>query len=238
VLSVGLAAAGLTGADRVLTAADGGLLTACSDGGTPAAITEGLGTEWELTRLSLRARPGSSSVQSVGECALEHVARHGPIAGSRLTAARVRVPPSALVMCASHEWTDQLSAMQSAPFLVAALLAGHEWWVETFEPATRNDRALAESARRVEVVADPAVPLGGAAVAVRVDGAESEVSRPCALGDPGNPMDREAVEEKLRRACRSAPVGCDPESIVDAVRGLASDTGPDALLAALRLGGT
>ncbi len=218
-----LAAGGVRGAQAALTSADGGLLHAYSDGGMPDRIVSGLGHEWELERISLRPRPGSSSVQSVGECASELATALEGRALRGVRAVRVVVPESAYVMCGATSWDEELSALQSARYLVGALLYGWPWWVELFDVEHRSNEQVGVFAReQIDVVADPGMPVGAAAVSAELDdGRRLEIERTCALGDPDRPVGEADVREKLERATRSVRTVAGADAVATAVKGLA-----------------
>lgn len=216
-----LAHHGLRASMDVLSAPDGGVFSAYSNGACPEAVVADLGREWELQQISLRSHPGSSSVQAVGE-AVELVAQDEGVSLSGVRSVSVTVPPSAWAMCEGVSWRDQLGALQSARYVAAAILARGAWWVELFDEATRADQSISQFAReRVTVQASEEVPLGGAKVVVETnDGRSLEAYRPCALGDPAEPLSSSHIQAKLELACRSVPVAGDAAAISGAVRGL------------------
>lgn len=228
-----LAGQGVRGSTDILTAPDGGVFSAYSNGGSSAAAVADLGEEWELLRISLRARPGSSSVQAVGEAAEMLVHDYG-VSLSDLGSVEVSVPPSALAMCDSGGWADELSALQSARYVVAAVIAKGTRWVELFGSSTRADHRISRFAHdNVAVNAVDDIPLGGARVAVWMrDGRKLSAYRPCARGDPGEPLSRADIEEKLALACEMARL--DAGEIAAEARQLAGAPDLSGLLQQLR----
>jgi 2-methylcitrate dehydratase PrpD len=205
-----LAASGVDAAADGLTAARGGLLAAYADGGTPGRLTDGLGERWAFEGIAMRRWPAASSLQPVIAATLD--ARDA--LGVEAVRARVDLPPRAHALNAAAGWTDQLSALQSARWIVAVVLADGECWVEQTAPARLRDPAVGRFARGcVDVQLDPSLPLAAARVTLTsADGRSVERRVDVPPGEPGTPLDEAAIEAKLGRAT----AGSDAAERVDA----------------------
>jgi 2-methylcitrate dehydratase PrpD len=201
---------------RWLTCEDGGLIATHSPGADAARVVEGLGDNWELEQISLRRWPAASSVQSLIETCLELVTEHGPeLEGIR--SVEVRLPPSAYEVSGRPVWSDPLSAQQSAQWVTAATIGDRDWWLDSNSAEHVADERLASFAStRVRVVSD--AELTGAAVRIAVDldgGPPVVLSHDDAPGDPGRPLERPALLEKLRRCAAGLSVEDAGEAIVE-----------------------
>ncbi|WP_238011379.1 MmgE/PrpD family protein [Dactylosporangium sp. AC04546] len=174
-LAARFAAAGIGGTQNAWTHRDGGLFAAYG-GGEPDRVTAALGEHWELLNVSMRRWPAASSLQSMVEAVLELRCGDGLGAVERL---EVRLPPAGFALCADKGWPDQGTALQSARWVAAVVLADGECWLEQFAPDRLADPAVGAFARtRVTVVADPALPDGAA----RVTAWPSRAARPATGG--------------------------------------------------------
>ncbi|HEY4348724.1 MAG TPA: MmgE/PrpD family protein [Gaiellaceae bacterium] len=232
---------GASAPERWLTAPDGGLVTTHSPGADPERVTDGLGGHWELEEVSLRRWPAASSVQSLIEACLEVATEHG-VRLEEIAAIEVRLPPSAYEVSGRGVWSDQLSAQQSAHWVAAAAIADGDWWLDSNTPERIADERLSTFAEtRVQVISDET--LDGAAVRVTVEREGRPalvVSRSDAPGDPGRPLDRATIVEKLRR-CAATLSGASQdgpavaETIVELVSNARPTTRARKLVAATRL---
>jgi 2-methylcitrate dehydratase PrpD len=188
------------GAD-VLTAADGGLYGTYSDGGKPELALDGLGQRWELEQLSLRAWPLASSLQSVATALLHLVETEGARAAG---VARVRVGLSRTVydMHGTLPWHDRFSALLSAPFVTAVILADGACGLDQFSPERIKDAQADRFAREnVRVEVDESVQGTGAVVDIELtDGRLLHDRRAVPHGDPQDPLSMADVRAKFLAA--------------------------------------
>lgn len=207
------AADGLGGSDHALTHPDGGLLGTFAGGGDPAAIVRDLGQRWELEQISLRRWPAASSLQSLVACLLE-------VGGEDVVAVEVALPRTSYEMCAGMGWDDELSAMQSARFVAAAVLRERRCWIDLFDHAHRTDPELTQVAReRVSVRCDPGLPAAGAEVAVLRRGRPPVAARrETAPGEPTDPLPRALIRDKLVAACAATAMAPEAELLFDVDR--------------------
>jgi 2-methylcitrate dehydratase PrpD len=211
------AAEGLGGSDRAISHPDGGLLCAFAGGGDPEAIVDGLGQRWELEQISLRRWPAASSLQSLVACLLAA----DDDGWDGVANVEVALPRTSYEMCAEMGWDDELSAMQSARFVTAAVLRERRCWIDLFDHTHRTDPELARFARdKVSVRRDPDLAASGAEIAVLRTGRPPVTARwETVPGEPTDPLPRALIRDKLVAACAVTPVA----SKVDRLTGLLLD---------------
>lgn len=190
------AAGGFAGSRRILTAPDGGILGTYSGGGEPGLAVAGLGESWELSRISMRSYPAASTLQALVDCLLSDAARQaGPQA-----AVTVWLPPHAYLLGAGG-WHSQLSAMQSARFVTAAVVRDGSCWLDTFSPARRADpRLIAFADRCTDVRSDEKIEEGGVRVLLSGSGGTLELRRDYPRGDSREPLTSTEVRAKAARS--------------------------------------
>lgn len=200
-LAANLAETGFEAGADVLTAEDGGLYGTYSDGGNPDVALDGLGDRWELERLSLRPWPLASSLQSVATALLHLVETEGASAAS---VARARVGLSATVynMHGQLPWDNRFSALLSAPFVSAVILADGTCGLDQFTPERLKDGELDRYAREnVSVVLDDTVEGTGAVVELELtDGRRLTDRRAVPRGDEQDPLSMADVRSKFLAA--------------------------------------
>jgi 2-methylcitrate dehydratase PrpD len=230
-----LAETGFRASQEILTAADGGLLSAYSDGGDPSAMVAELGAEWELERISLRAWPVASALQSVVACVLELIAEGGAGADG-VARMEVRLPPASYELSGTGRWDVPLAAQQSARYVAAAVLHDGRCWLEQFAPERVADPALQRFvAERTAVEADDSLPTAAAGVSVVTAAGECRtVTRQVPKGDPTDPLSQEELREKLGAAAASAGLRDRAGPIAVLVDDLAAMNDVAPLLDALR----
>jgi 2-methylcitrate dehydratase PrpD len=215
-----LAAAGLDAAEDALSAPRGGLLAAYAGGGAPERLTADLGTDYHVMAISLRRWPAASSLQGVIAATL------GALAAARSTArirsARVALPPRGYRLNGTAGWDDQLSAMQSARWIVAVIIEDGELWVEqTLSARLRDPEVGRFAAECVQVSSDVQLPANGARVTlVDTAGTEHTVSLEVPPGDPAAPLSDEELRDKLRRSAAGNGLADRAEAIIAAVTSL------------------
>ena len=218
VIAANFASRGLGGSPRVLSAPDGGLLRAFSDAPRPELLVEGLGEEWHLLDISMRAYPAASSLQSLIDLVL-----HMRVAGEQLDDVHVELPPDGFRMGATAGWESELRAMQSARYVAAGTLVTGSCWVELFDDAHREDVSITNLAERVRVTRDDSLPEGGVRLTLAGErGARTEESL-IALGDPRRELSDAQARDKVTR-CVNASGVTDRAGAIDQL--LALETAP------------
>ena len=197
---------GLLGSRQPLTARDGGLLRAFSDGPDPSRLTERLGDRWELLQIATRAYPAASTLQSLISCLLD------PDDGRSFEAEEIEgvtidLPDEAYRLGAHAGWESELRAMQSARFVAAAVMITGGCWTDLYRAANRADPRITDfAADRVSVRHDPALADGAVRVRLTTRVGVRELGRTVPVGDPRLPMTDAQVSAKLARCLDGAPV--------------------------------
>jgi 2-methylcitrate dehydratase PrpD len=189
--------------DEILVHPDGGTFNAYSDGGDPEAVTEDLGADWELERISMRLWPTASSIQSVVTGVFDLIASHD-LRPEQVRRMSIRLSEPTYRLHGEMGWDDRFRALLSTRYTAAVVLHDRECWLEQFDAERIADPMLHEFAtRRIEVVADPDVPLSGAAIEVEMeDGRRITAVRDVPRGDADDPLRTDDVAGKFRRAAR------------------------------------
>lgn len=183
-----------------LTAKDGGLYNAYSNGGKPDEVTADLGTRWEFEQIALRLWPSASSTQGMNTALFDLIAKHNP---DPANVRKLRVSLSQTV----HDLHGHLAhykgsfdALISAHYTAAAILFDRTLTLTQFEPQRYDDPRLRKAAAElVEVVADPS--LKGVEAAVELEMADgSRLTERCNYprGSFENPLSRQDIERKFR----------------------------------------
>jgi 2-methylcitrate dehydratase PrpD len=200
-----------------LTAKDGGLYNAYSNGGKPEAVTAELGQRWEFEQIALRLWPSASSTQAMNTALFDLVEKHKP---DPAKVKKLRVALSQTVFdLHGHlaHYKGGFDALISAHYTAAAILHDRALTLAQFEPARYDDPKLRKAAvEQVEVVADPALKGVEAAVEVEMtDG--SKLSARCVhpRGSYENPLSRAEIEGKFRTYAK----GVLPDAATDEVIG-------------------
>ena len=218
------AANGFAGSRQILTAADGGILSAYSGGGTASRAAERLGEHWELTGISLRSYPAASTLQALVDCLLSDSAQAAYQAGD-VTQAIIWLPPHAYRL-GRGGWDNQLAAMQSARFVASAALQRGLIWLDSFGPDRRADAAITGFAGgRVCVAADDGLEEGAVRVRLTGPGGDLDLGRDFPHGDARDPLAGAEVRDKAAR-CLAAGLGAGQvPAALSALTGLGSAPG-------------
>lgn len=218
------AAGGFAGSRRVLTAADGGILSAYSGGGTAGRAISGLGETWELREISMRAYPAASTLQSLVDCLLSEEAR-SVAAPSQASQVAVWLPARAHQL-GQGGWDTQLAAMQSARFITAAVLHRGSCWLDSFGSGPRADPDVTGfAARCVDVRLDEELAEGAVRLRVSGRGGDHALERAYPHGDSRDPLTSAEVVAKAAR-CLAAGLPAERcDAALAALSGLRSADG-------------
>ena len=186
---------------EVLAHPDGGIFNAYSDGGKPEVVVAGLGREWLLQQIALRLWPAASSIQTAITGLFALVERHD-LKPDDIAELRVGLSQTVYDMHGTLPWNDKFKALLSAPYVMGIIVHDRRCWLDQFEPRRYQDTAVGRFTReRVKVSADPSLQGTAATVEVRMrNGAVHTDRRDCAKGDPGDPLTRAEIQQKLRIA--------------------------------------
>lgn len=196
-----LASFGFTAADEILLHPDGGLFSAYADGGNAEAVLQSLGLEWELLRISLRAWPVAVHLQPVVTGLLDLINKTD-FRPEMVGEVRVKISETAYRMHGTVPYEDRFRARLSAPYVTGVVLFDRLCWLDQFTVTRVQDRSLDQFIReRVRVSPDPAVADGTTAIElVTQDGATHREEVSVAKGEPSNPLTRDEIIAKFRRA--------------------------------------
>lgn len=220
-----LSAEGLAAEPDILTHHDGGLYRAFSDGGKPELATRGLGEDWELEQISLRAWPVGVHMLGTVDLLLELLAQHDFDADD-VTMVELTYGPAAYRTHVRQDWSDTFAARMSAHWVAAVVLHDRRCWLDQFEPSRLADpKTSSFAAERVKLVEDPSVV--GAESSVRAfmrDGSILSAQSPHPPGDVANPLTAAQLHEKLRAAAHSAGRGEEADDLVAQIQSLEAES--------------
>ena len=233
-----LARDGFNAAEDALMAPDGDLFSAYSDGGNPGVVLAGLGMDWELARISLRAWPVAVHLQPVvtGLLAILGTFDGAPADIERVT---VTMSEAAYGMTGRGTWDDRFRARLSAPYVTGVVLFDRRCWLEQFAPARLQDEALSAFIRdRVVIAAEAGRRDGTAVIEIMRRGGRSlreEVTVP--KGEPANALSRADVVNKFRAAASPHLSAAATNTVIDMVGSLETLPSVRPLVGALRRSG-
>lgn len=221
-----------------LTAPDGGLFNAYSNGGRPEAVTDGLGKRWELESIALRRWPSATTIQGVITAIFDLVEKHR-IDANQVKKLRVSMNKTGVDMHGIFpRYQGKFEALLSTHYAAAAILHDRALTLAQFEPARYNDPKLVRfAAEQVEMKVDPS--LSGIQAIVEADLADGRtVSARCehSRGSPENPLSRAEIEEKFRAYGKGVLPGARIEEAIAAITKLESLKSVRSLMDLLRTG--
>ncbi len=202
-----------------LTAKDGGLYNAYSNGGKPEAVIAELGERWEFEQIALRLWPSASSTQAMNTALFELIEKHKPDP-AKVKKLRVALSQSVHDLHGHlAQYKGSFDALISAHYTAAAILHDRALTLAQFEPQRYDDPKLRKAAvEQVEVVADPALKGIEAKVDVEMtDG--SKLSERCVYprGSYENPLSRAEIETKFRTYAKGVLADAATDEIIGAV---------------------
>jgi 2-methylcitrate dehydratase PrpD len=217
-----LAETGFKAGPETFTAEPGGLFSLYSDGGDPAALLAGLGSEWMLNSISLRLWPAASSIQSVITAVLALVEKHD-LRPAEVERIDVGLSKTVYDMHGTLPWDNKFRALLSTPYVTGVVLHDRKCWLDQFEPARIADPALDKFIKdRISVAIDESVKGTGAVVTVRrTDGRTLVDRRAHPRGDTADPLSREEIVAKFRESASGLLAAHDSERAIEMLIGLA-----------------
>jgi len=222
---------------QFLTAPDGGLYNSYSNGGRPEAVTEGLGTRWELEQIALRLWPSATTIQGLITAVFDLVEKHG-VRAEQVKTLRVSLGKTAFDMHGGFgRYKGKFEALLSTHYAAAAILHDRELTLAQFEPARYNDPKLVRfAAEQVEVKCDPSL-VGVQAVveAVTTSGGTLAVRCDTPKGAPENPLTRAEIEAKFRTYAKARLSAARVEEVLGIVARLEELSSTRTLMDALRV---
>jgi 2-methylcitrate dehydratase PrpD len=225
VLAAQMAALGATSPPEIL-AHPKGYLAAFSLEPKEAALTAGLGTEWEILQNGFKAFPSILASHSPIQATLAIVDRH-PVDPRRIARITVETYRTVTTHFSNKDVAGVMAARISVPYCVAAAAVDRALGQAQFAPARVADPLVQAVLARTEVVADAALDaLYPAQFPARVtiameDGARHTETVLLPKGDPGNPLGDAELAEKFRQNCAGRMEAGRIRAVEEAVMGLA-----------------
>lgn len=223
-MSALLAQNGFLGIPDLLENTYGGYLSTFSPTSDPSVILEGLGTEWQISRVGFKPYSTNGSCHPSIDALLEMRSAYGITADdvehveihcSTATFKHVGWP---------YEPRSVTTAQMNLPYIVAVVLTDGDAFVDQFSAERITDPALVAFSRRVSVVADPAIDAGGDgmrhATRIRVtlrDGRVLEDERRHAKGSAAVPLSAADVRVKFDKLAIKAVSAERASTIADLV---------------------
>lgn len=220
-LAAHLAETGFKAGPAILTAPHGGLYNLYSDGGDPAAVSAGLGEDWQLSTISLRLWPAASSIQSV-ITALLALIEANDIRPDQVERIDVGLSKTVYDMHGTLPWDNKFRALLSTPYVTGVVLHDRKCWFEQFTPTRIADAALdAFIQQRIVVAVDETVEGTGAVVTItRKDGTRLTDRRAFPRGDAADRLSREEIIGKFRTAANGLLPADRAEQAIDKIIGI------------------
>lgn len=240
VLSAQLAALGMTAPPGILEHPKG-YLAAFSLEPRPSALTEGLGTRWEILQNGFKFFPSILASHSPIQATLAIVERHRP------DPARIaRITNETYDTVKSHfsakEAATPMAARVSVPYCIAAAAVDGVLTQAQFAPGRIHDPLIRRVLDRTEVIADPALnALYPAKFPARVtitmeDGQSFTETVMLPKGDPGAPLSDAEIEDKFRGNCEPLLGAAQAARLRDAILRLPDGGSVEAVSALLAPG--
>jgi len=205
-----------------LTAKDGGLYNAYSNGGKPELATGDLGKRWELEQIALRQWPSASSTQGMNTALFDILDQH-KIDPDAVKVLRVGLTQTCFDMHGKlQKYRGKFEALISAHYAAAVSLHDRTLTLAQFEPARYDDPKVRRTAeQKVDVRPDPA--LTGPQAWVEIELADGQVLKARCEHPRGsfeNPLSRAQVEDKFRTYAKGRLGAARVEEVIAAVSGL------------------
>jgi 2-methylcitrate dehydratase PrpD len=236
-ISARLAEQGFGAAEEPLTNPDGGLFNSYADGGSSEALLAGLGEDWELMRISLRAWPVAVHLQPL-VTGLMKLIEVNDIKPDGLAEVRIGISPTAYKMHGTRPWEDRFLARLSAPYVTGVVIHDRRCWLEQFTPERVQDpKVNAFIHERVKVQPDSKLEDGTSTIdVVTTAGAEFHEHTTVAKGEPQNPLSHDEIVDKFRAASAGRLTTASAQQVIDLITNLESVQSMQDIVDNLRAG--
>ncbi len=180
-----------------------GVLDAFCDGSDASLLTAGLGQGFQILSLCVKRYACHVTAQAPVELLRDLMADHG-FAGSDIRAMTLTVPDKVLSHHADPSPSDLMLGQYSVPFCVALAAFRDPADPRAFAEDALADAAIADLARRIDLV--PGRPKGWSVAleATLADGRRVSGERDGFLGCPERPLDPHGLVRKFRRLTAEA----------------------------------
>ncbi len=220
-----LAKAGMTGPEHILTAADGGLLSAMSDAFDVRLVTGGLGEKWEILSMDNKPYPCCRSTHCAIDAALA-LRRERPDAAEKLDHAVVYTYLVGNKQCGmsrgSRDPHTPVEAKFSTPYTAACAMLDGEVSLRHFSPESIERPEIRSLLGRIRVETDAAFTAnypehwGCRTELFLKDGTKAEKTVADASGSVDNPLTASQVAAKAR-GVMEAVIGNKADSVIEAM---------------------
>jgi aconitate decarboxylase len=208
VMACDLAAEGIVGPRKIIEG-EFGYLNLIEDGYDFADLLTNLGKTWRITEVAHKPFPSGRATHGVVDCCLRLMRDHG-FKADKVVSVVCDVPPLIHQLVGrppSQRMTPNYARLCSA-YTVARTLTHGTIDVAHFWPGNIANDTIQDLAKRVKMrIDDNPDPNALTPVTVSIalkDGANVSATCEFVLGNPQNPLDREAHLAKFRQNCASA----------------------------------
>ncbi|MDO8874688.1 MAG: MmgE/PrpD family protein [Pseudolabrys sp.] len=195
VLAAQLANAGFTAADNLIEAENGLATALIQDGSqTISAMTFAAG-DWEILRNTFKPYASCLLTHPVIDSARKLLPQ---IRERAIKAVTINVHPMAVQLAGKSNPQSPLEGKFSTAYCAALALSGHVVAATDFSADRLHTPRLRDLITRVNLIATPEMEKTAASMTVTLtDGSLLKADTPLALGNPGNPMQWEDMEQKF-----------------------------------------
>lgn len=214
VVACDMAQAGLAGLQDVLQGPFG-YFSLIEDGGNVESVVADMAPGkhkiWRIAEMAHKPHPSGRATHGVIDAALALRAEHG-LTGADIESATLAMPSLTHHLVARPVGDDMAInyARLCSPYVVALALRNGEIRIADFAPGALRDSEVLALARRVEIeVTDNPDPNALTPVEVTVTTTDGRILRQqidIVLGNPGNPLTRDAHLAKFRRNAADAAI--------------------------------
>jgi 2-methylcitrate dehydratase PrpD len=231
-----LAKTDFVAAADILGNPDGGIFAAYSNGGKPAAITDGLGKTFEFEQISLRLWPGGTPLQ----CALTGVfdlQKNAQLEFKDIERVRIYVAP-AVHKAHAHitEPKGKFEILLSYQYVVGAALRDGGFWLDSL--GDENDPKLRAFMKKIDVIAEADLTPEKARVEITANGKPLVARVDAAKGTPRNPINVTELRGKYERCVSGRFAKAEADELADLLLNIERVDDLSRLFALLRLAKT
>jgi 2-methylcitrate dehydratase PrpD len=214
-------ASGASGVPGCLTG-DFSYLSAFAENAQPEALTEGLGSRYEILAASIKKWCVGSPIQAALDSLTALIAEHD-LKPAEVKALRAVMPDDRFTIVNNRDMPDV--CLQH--LLALTLVDGGLTFASSHDHARMTDPAVLELRARIEAIPDAeltrARPARQAIIEIDcTDGRTLKHRTRAVLGTPDNPMSENQVEEKARDLMAPVLGAAQAEDLIAALRGLES----------------